>query len=192
MVGQELLEHLNHIQKLLSTLKISLHEYQSREKPTGQKNISLSIHMVYMIGLIVIILILTYIIGLFLGEAQRYIHYIGLLQIILTVGTYLTFIRFFNQPKNLKQDPPKKFTDNGMSVYELDKLRFTVLQELAASPIPPEYLSQTCINKMIKLVSSGMCISIEECIKSLGKEKDSKQHMKEVEFIRKMQISSYV
>ncbi|WP_273124316.1 hypothetical protein [Bacillus weihaiensis] len=192
MVGHELLEHLNHIQKLLSTLKTSLHEYQSREKSTRQKYIPFSMHMVYMIGLIVVIILFTYIIGLFLGEVQKYFHYIGLLQALLTVGTYLLFMKLLHQPKVSMKDLSKKQVNTSMSVYELDKLRFTVLQELAASPIPPEYLSQICVKKMIQLVNSGLCISIDECMNALEKEKDSKQHKQEVEFIRSMQISSFM
>ncbi|WP_226670849.1 hypothetical protein [Metabacillus litoralis] len=192
MVGQELTQHLQHMQKLLSTLMVSYQDYQSREKPVEKQQITLAKHMIYVLMIIVIIIFSTYMFSAFIIEARKFIHYIAVVQIILSIGLYIFFV------KNLDKNSPSKKTNvqqekenNQVPIFELDQLRFRILQELASSPIPQNYITPTIITKMLQLVESGMCITVDECLSHVKKEMTNKNHLAELEIIQYLQIHSY-
>lgn len=191
MVGQELTQHLQHMQKLLSTLMNSYKDYQSREKPVERQDISLSKHMIYVLAIIVIVIFSTYTVSAFIIEARKFIHYIAVVQILLSVGLYTVFVKKIDNSTSKETKPQQEKKDSEIPIFELDQLRFRILQELAASPIPQNYISPFMISKMLQLVESGMCITIDECIANVKLEMNNKKHVEEIEIIQYLQIHSY-
>ncbi|MGM0876414.1 MAG: hypothetical protein ACQEWV_17000 [Bacillota bacterium] len=187
MVGQELTQHLQHIEERLAKLMKSYQDYQSRDGQKQQHTISLSRHILNIAAIIIIIIAGTYAIGSFILDAIEYIVYIEIIQALLSIGFYLFFAKKVTKEslKNQKSQSVK------MTIYELDQLRFEMLQELATSPIPQNYITPTAIKKMHQLVKSSMCNTIAECTAQFNIETNKEMHEEELELIKKLQMISY-
>lgn len=191
MTGQELTNHLQYVQKLLLTLMNSYEDFQSRKTQLKEPSIPFKQHVIYIIGILAAILIATLTISTFIKVERSVLFLITIIQMVLAIGVYVFVMKRVTQTepsKGEKQEPKAK---SSMSIYELDQLRFKILQDLAKSPIPPTYMTPSSIGKMLKLVESGMCISLEECLNSLNKETNNPKHMEELEIMKHLQMISY-
>ncbi|MBO1511781.1 hypothetical protein [Metabacillus bambusae] len=186
MVGEELLQHLQHLEEQLTKLIKGYHDYESRNNPKNQKAIPLSLHILYVAAISFIIITATFAIGSFIVETRKFITYIATAQVILSIGFYMFFVK-----KMTKEQKPQPKTSSTNSIYELDQQRFAILQELAASPIPHTYITPTTITKMNQLVRSGMCKTIDECIAHSNQGKGKLKHEEELRLIQKLQMISY-
>jgi hypothetical protein len=190
MVGQELTKHLQHIEEQLAKLIISYQDYQFRNKQKEQQNIPLSRHILYAIAIIIIIITATYAIASIILDARVNILYIAAVQTILSISLYMYFAKKMTKDTMTEQKTQIKINSN-MSIYELDKLRFEILQELATSPIPQNYMTPTAIKKMHQFVKSGICFTIEECVALFEKEAKKQKHKDELELIQHLQTISF-
>lgn len=190
MVGQDLSQHLRHIEEQLVKLMKSYQDYQSRGIKQEQHLIPLSRHIQNVTAIIIIIIAATYAISSFILEAREYITYIAAAQALLSIGLYIYFAK--KMTKDILKGPkPKPKVISNESVYKLDQLRFEILQELATSPIPQNYITPSAIKKMHQLVKSGMCITINECTAQFDKEVNKGKHEEELGLIQYLQTISY-
>jgi hypothetical protein len=190
MVGEELSQHLQHLEKQLTQLIRGYHDYESRNNPNNQRAIPLLLHILYVAAIISIIITATFAIGSFIVEAREFITYIAASQAILTIGFYMFFVKKMSKDMTKDQKPQPK-TSSTKTIYELDQQRFAILQELASSPIPHPYITPTAITKMNQLVRSGMCKTIDECIAHFKQGKGKLKHEEELRLIQKLQMISY-
>ena len=190
MVGQELTQHLQHIEEQLDKLMKSYQDYRSKTNQKEQHNIPLSHHLLYVASLICIIIVATYTISSFIVEVRQYIVYIAIIQTFLSIGLYIFFVKQMTKDARKGQKPQAK-VHSTMSIYELDQLRFEILQTLATSSIPQNYITPTMIKKMHQLVKSGMCLTIDECIARFNQESNKKKHEEELAFIQYLRTISY-
>jgi|GEM_PF-6963611 len=190
MIERELTAHLKYVHKLLSTLMNSYEDYQSKKRQEKEQTIPLIWHFIYIVGIVAVILIATLTISFFIQVTKSVLLSITIGQIFLAIGVYAIVMRIFmkDRAKEGKSEPKAKST---MSIYELDQLRFKILQDLAKSPIPPTYLTPTAIDNMLNLVESGMCMTLEECMTTFNKEVNNQKHIKELETIKHLQMISY-
>ncbi|MCM3443797.1 hypothetical protein [Metabacillus halosaccharovorans] len=191
MTGQELKNHLQYVQKLLLTLMNSYEEFQSRKTQLKKLSIPLKQHIIYLIGILAAILIATLTISSFLKVERSVLFLITSIQMVLAIGVYVFAMKRMSQRDSTQEEKKKQKAISSMSFYELDQLRFKILQDLAKSPIPPTYMTPSSIEKMLKLVESGKCISLEECLTSLNKETNKQKHMEELEIMKHLQMISY-
>ncbi|KKI89254.1 hypothetical protein WQ54_27235 [Bacillus sp. SA1-12] len=189
MVGYELTMHLQQIDNQLTKLMKSYQDYQSMNKqqvPT----ISFIRHFLNAAGITFIIIAVTYAISLFFENAKAFIPYIALGQSILAISIYIIFaVKLQEGQANRSELWHQSQTAN--SIYELDQQRFEILQELAASSIPQNYVTPTAIKRMSQLVKSGKCMTIDECLARLSQETGSQKHKEEVNLIQYLQTISY-
>lgn len=190
MIGQELTAHLQYLQKLLSTLMNSYEEYQSRKGQEKELPIPLARHVLYISGIVAIIITATLTISFFIKVVWPLLLTITIGQMILAICLYIIVMKIDMKDRKKKNNSMPK-PKSSMSVYELDQLRFTILQNLAKSPIPPTHLTPTAINKMLQLVESGKCISLEESLNAFDKEVNNQKHKKELEMMKHLQTISY-
>jgi Ca2+/Na+ antiporter len=191
MVGQELIKHLQHLEEQLAKLLNSYQDYKSRDIQKGQMYaMSISSHILIVAVIIFIIITATYAISSFIVEAKEYIAYIAAIQALLTMGLYLFFTKKMTKESQRKQKP-HSIANSNKSLYELDKLRFDILQELATSPIPQNYITPTAIKMMQQLIKSGMYQTIDECIAHLNHEMNNQKHEEEKKLIHYLQVISY-
>jgi Ca2+/Na+ antiporter len=186
-----LIKHLQHLEEQLAKLLNSYQVYKSRDIQKGQMYVmSISRHILIVAAIIFIIITATYAISSFMIEAKEYIAYIAAIQALLTMGLYLFFAKKMTKESQRKQQLQSN-ANSDKSLYELDKLRFDILQELATSPIPQNYITPTAIKMMQQLVTSGMCKSIDECIAHLNIEMNNQKHEEEKKLIHYLQVISY-
>ncbi|WP_394186949.1 hypothetical protein [Metabacillus halosaccharovorans] len=191
MIGQELTNHLQLVQKLLLTLMNSYEDYQSRKTHLKEPSIPLRQHVVYIIGILTAILIATLTISTFIKVERSVLFSITVIQMVLAISVYMLVMKKMTQTDPTQEEKQEPKAKSAMSIYELDQLRFKILQDLAKSPIPPSHMTPSSIGKMLKLVESGMCISLEECLISLNKETNKQKHMEELEIMKHLQMISY-
>ena len=191
MISQELTEHLQLIQKLLSTLMISYEDFQLRKNRDKELRISLKQHVIYMLCILTAIFIATLTISACFKEAKPFLFPITICQMVLAIVVYVLIMRTFIKNNRMQEDKSGQQNKSAMSIYELDQLRFKILQNLANSPIPPAYMTPTSIKKMLNLVESGVCNSLEECLNTLDKETNKKKHFEELEMMKHLQMISY-
>ncbi|MDQ0231421.1 hypothetical protein [Metabacillus malikii] len=188
MVGTELAQHLQHLDEQLTQLMNTFKEFKNRTAGQQKDEITLRQHILYCLATIFVIVAITLVIGIFLPEVRPYLFYIELIQSVLAIALYFFFVR-----KLLNVEPKEKkqaHTPSADSMFELDQKRFAILQELGKSPIPFEYLTPSTVKKMHKLVSSGMCLTIDECLKEVKKSLD-KKHEQEIQVMKTLQIISF-
>jgi len=191
MKGQELTNHLQYVQKLLLTLMNSYEDFQSRKIQLKEPSIPFKQHVIHIIGILTTILIATLTISTFIKVERSVLFLITIIQMVLAVSVYMFVMKRMTQTDPAPKEKQELKAKSSMSIYELDQLRFKILQDLAKSPIPPSYMTPSSIGKMLKLVESGMCISLEECLKSLNKETTKQKHMEELEIMKHLQMISY-
>lgn len=191
MGGQELKNHLQYVQKLLLTLMSSYEDYQSRKTQRKEPSISLKQHAIYILGILITILIVTLTTSTFMKVERSILFSITIVQMVLAISVYVIVMKRMEKNDHKQGEKPEPQTKSSMSIYELDQLRFKILQYLAKSPIPPTHITPSSIGKMLKLVESGMCISLEECLISLDKETNKQKHMEELEIMKHLQMISY-
>jgi hypothetical protein len=110
---------------------------------------------------------------------------IAVVQALLSIGVYIYFAKkLINVPKK-----PQPKTTSNKSVFELDQQRFAILQELARSPIPQSYITPTAIKKMLQLVNSGRCLTIDECLTHINLQQE--KHKEELKLIQNLQMISF-
>jgi len=191
MTGQELTKHLQYVQKLLLTLMNSYEDFQSRKPQLKEPSIPFKQHVIHIIGILAAILIATLTISTFIKVERSVLFLITIIQMVLAIGVYVFVMKRVTQTEPTKGERQEPKAKSSMSIYELDQLRFKILQDLAKSPIPPTHMTPSSIGKMLKLVESGMCISLEECLNSLNKETNNPKHMEELEIMKHLQMISY-
>ncbi|MBU7594533.1 hypothetical protein [Metabacillus halosaccharovorans] len=191
MTGTELTNHLQYVQKLLLTLMNSYEEFQSRKTQLKKLSIPLKQHIIYIIVILAAILIATLTISTFLKVERSVLFLITSIQMVLAISVYVFVMKRMTQRDSTQEEKKKQKAISSMSFYELDQLRFKILQDLAKSPIPPTHMTPSSIEKMLKLVESGKCISLEECLTSLNKEAKNQKHMEELEIMKHLQMISY-
>lgn len=119
----------------------------------------------------------TFAISSFIEEAKQVLLYITKGQIILAISVYAIVVKMFMKNHNVVSSPKTQTS--------------STIHDLALSPIPPNYMTTSAVNKMLQLVESGMCISLEECMAQFDKETDKQKHKQELEMIGNLQIISY-
>lgn len=191
MIGQELTSHLQYIQKLLSTLMNSYEDYQSRKSQEKEPPIPLARHILFILGIVAIIITATLTISSFIKVARPLLLTITIGQMILAISVYTIVIKKDMKDREKKDNKSVLNPKSSMSIYELDQLRFNILQNLAKSPIPPTHLTPTSVNRMLQLVESGMCISLEESLRAFDKEVNKQKHNEELELMKHLQMISY-
>lgn len=191
MTGQELTNHLQYVQKLLLTLMNSYEEFQSRKTQLKEPFIPLKQHVIYILGILTAILIATLTISTFIVVERTVLFSITFVQMTLAISLYMLVIKKMTQTNLAQEEMQEPKAKSSMSIYELDQLRFKILQNLAKSPIPPPFMTPSSIGNMLKLVESGKCNSLEECLTSLNKETNKQKHMEELEIMKHLQINSY-
>ncbi|WP_175640258.1 hypothetical protein [Metabacillus schmidteae] len=191
MIGQELTSHLQHVQKLLATLMSGYEDYQSRKSHVIEPSIPLKQHLLYITGIITAILIVTLSLSAFLNAAKLIVFSIAVGQMVLAIGVYILVMRKIIKDHHKRQGKSQVKFKSPMSIYELDQLRFKILQDLAKSPIPPAHITPTSVKKMLMLVESGMCISLDECLANIEKSTSEPKHIEELEIIEHLQMISY-
>ncbi|QGQ48181.1 hypothetical protein [Metabacillus sediminilitoris] len=185
MAGQELKQHLTQLEEQLAILMNSYKDYKSRNIQNEQVNISLLQHILYVMAIISITILSTYVISSFLIEVKDYMLSIAVVQALLSIGVYIYFAKkLINVPKK-----PQPKTTSNKSVFELDQQRFAILQELARSPIPQSYITPTAIKKMLQLVNSGKCLTIDECLAQINLQQE--KHKEELKLIQNLQMISF-
>ncbi|OAS87738.1 MULTISPECIES: hypothetical protein [Metabacillus] len=190
MVGTELSQHLQQLEEQLTKLMKSYQDYESRNSQKEQKTIPLLRHILYVAAIIFISITATFVICSFIVDARKFITYIAAAQAILSIGFYMVFVRKMTKDMEKEQKPQLKSSSTN-SIYELDQQRFAILKELAASPIPHNYITPTAITKMNQFVKSGMCITIDECTTQFNRESKKQKHEEELKLIQKLQMISY-
>ncbi|MCV9884763.1 hypothetical protein [Metabacillus halosaccharovorans] len=191
MKGQELTNHLQYVQKLLLTLMNSYEEFQSRKTQLKKLSIPLKQHVIYIIVILTAILIATLTISSFLKVERSVLFLIISIQMVLAISVYVVVMKGMTLRVPTQEEKKEQKAISSMSFYELDQLRFKILQDLAKSPIPPTHMTRSSIEKMLKLVESGKCVSLEECLTSLNKEAKKQKHMEELEIMKHLQMISY-
>lgn len=191
MTGRELTNHLQYVQKLLLTLMNSYDDFQSRKTQLKEPSIPLIQHVIYIIGILTAIFIATLTISTFIKVERSVLFLITLIQMVLAISVYMLVMKRMMQTEPTKEKKKESKEKSSMSIYELDQLRFKILQDLAKSPIPPTHMTPSSIGKMLKLVESGMCISLEECLTSINKETNTQKHKEELELLKHLQTISY-
>lgn len=191
MKGQELTNHLQYVQKLLLTLMNSYEEFQSRKTQLKKLSIPLKQHVIYIIVILTAILIATLTISSFLKVERSVLFLIISIQMVLAISVYVVVMKGMTLRDPTQEERKEQKAISSMSFYELDQLRFKILQDLAKSPIPPTHMTRSSIEKMLKLVESGKCVSLEECLTSLNKEAKKQKHMEELEIMKHLQMISY-
>ncbi|PMC36590.1 hypothetical protein CJ195_14235 [Bacillus sp. UMB0899] len=191
MIGQELTSHLQHVQKLLATLMSGYEDYQSRKSHVIEPSIPLKQHLLYITGIITAILIVTLSLSAFLNAAKLIVFSIAVGQMVLAIGVYILVMRKIIKDHHKRQGKSQVKFKSPMSIYELDQLRFKILQDLAKSPIPPAHITPTSVKKMLMLVESGMCISLDECLANIEKSTSEPKHIEELEIIEHLQMISF-
>jgi len=189
--GQELTNHLQYVQKLLLTLMNSYEEFQSRKTQLKKLSIPLKQHVIYIIVILTAILIATLTISSFLKVERSVLFLIISIQMVLAISVYVVVMKGMTLRDPTQEERKEQKAISSMSFYELDQLRFKILQDLAKSPIPPTHMTRSSIEKMLKLVESGKCVSLEECLTSLNKEAKKQKHMEELEIMKHLQMISY-
>ncbi len=191
MIGQELTAHLQHVQKLLSTLMSSYEDYQSWKSQVREPPIPLKQHFFYMFGILTAILVVTLSLSTFLHVTKIIVLFITIGQMVLAIGIYIIVVKKMLKDIHKQQEQSKVKAKSSMSIYELDQLRFKILQDLAKSPIPPKHITPTTVKKMLQLVESGMCISLEECLAYIEKGTNEPKHIQELKIMEHLQMISY-
>lgn len=187
MEAQQLKDHLEQLHKQLITL---LKSYDAFKVKTRRKEKELMVFLRHFINLIIIILIIvsmTYMISVLLVDAREFVIYIASFQIVLASILYIFFML------KIKRDMKKEQIEEliHLSVFELDQMRFQILQNLASSPISQNYITPTSIKIMIQLIESGRCSTIEECIRGFEKVKNKEKHEEELKLIGYLQTTSF-
>lgn len=191
MKGQELTNHLQYVQKLLLTLMNIYEDFQSRKTQLKKLPIPLKQHVIYIIVILAAILIATLTISTFLKVERSVLFLITSIQMVLAISVYVFVMKRMMLRDSTREEKKEQKAISSMSFYELDQLRFKILQDLAKSAIPPTHMTPSSIEKMLKLVESGKCISLEECLTSLNKETNKQKHMEELEIMKHLQMISY-
>lgn len=191
MIGQELTAHLQHVQKLLATLMSSYEDYQSRKSQIREPSIPMKQHIIYMTGILTAILIVTLSLSVFLNVAKSIAFSITIGQMVLAIGVYIIVMKKIIKVDHKQHDKSEVKAKTSLSIYELDQLRFNILQDLAKSPIPPTHMTTTSIKKMLQLVESGICISLDECLATIEKGTKEPKHIEELKIMKHLQMISY-
>lgn len=110
---------------------------------------------------------------------------------VLAIGVYIIVMKKIIKVDHKQHEKSEVKDKSSLSIYELDQLRFNILQDLAKSPIPPTYMTPISIKKMLQLVESGICISLDECLANIEKGTKESKHIEELKIMKHLQMISY-
>lgn len=189
MKGPELSQYLQHIEEQLAKLLKSYQDYRDRIDKKQQHNIPFTRHVLYVLAIVIISIAATYLISSFIVNSNGIIGYIAAIQAPLSIGLYIIVVKIVK--KGIAKEDGTDPKVNKASIYELDQLRFEILQELATSPIPHNYITPTAIKKMNNFLKKGMCNSIEGCTTQFDRDTNKGKHNEQLKTIQYLHTISY-